>query len=289
MNPTRVWAVTAFAVVCMIGASSFPAAAANTRLAALDPTSIRDYSNYSDIPADQQGTVSSDCPAGTSVVAVGGFGSVDIGSIANANNTSAVVTSGAFPSEAARAAAVVSCAPNEQLAGTINVTRETHTSDTGIQGHVWTLSVGCPAGMQAFGGGGYFRAANGVPSKFGLISVNTVSRQGRSWSVRARNDVLTDTLVVTARCANASSSTLIVEQQFNADPKTGRAGGYANCPPGYLPISGGATVLSDARPSDTYSFLDFSLPVRGIRFGWYGSGYTMGANGRLQVRVLCGI
>ena len=51
--------------------------------------------------------------------------------------------------------ASVTCAPAAQFAGTTFATREQSVhSATGE----WTQTVTCPAGMRAFGGGGYFRA-----------------------------------------------------------------------------------------------------------------------------------
>jgi hypothetical protein len=284
-------ALIAVAAAGLLGTTSLPAAALPTQFANLVPSSIQDYYTNSDIPAGESRVQVSDCPAGSSAVAAGGMSSI-LESIA-ASNTAAAVHGAAGPGlpgvPQGFVYAVASCVPSQQLAGTTTVTRELHGGQQGIQGFSWGQNVNCPAGMRAFGGGGYFRTAGGAISNTGYaMSVNTINATGRGWYVRAKNSVQTDTLVVTTRCAYESSSTRIVSEVYPADTN-GQFQGYAYCPAGYVPISGGAQIMTDNSPADTYSWLDASLPVRGGENGWWAKGGTDGTNRRLEVRVLCGI
>jgi hypothetical protein len=209
--------------------------------------------------------------------------------IAAANGTSAAVSGSVNFSVEPHdfIQAVVSCVPSAQLSGTTTVTRESRKYSGGAAGFTWTGSAVCPAGMRAFGGGAYFRAANGAESQSGYaMSHNSVDPTGRTWLVRVKNSELTDTLVTTTRCAYESSSTLIVKTEY---PAVGdRANGYARCPVGYLPISGGAHLVSDDNERDMYRTLEVSTPVRNGSIGWFASGRTQGHNGRLYVYALCG-
>jgi hypothetical protein len=81
----------------------------------------------------------------------------------------------------------------------------------------------------------------------------------------------------TTRCAYQSSSTRIVKETYPA--VSGRAAGYAHCPAGYLPISGGAQIVSDDNVADITETREYSTPVRNGEIGWYAAGSTYGTNG----------
>jgi hypothetical protein len=186
--------------------------------------------------------------------------------------------------------AEVTCAPAAQLAGTTFATREQSAHSTAGE---WSQIVTCPAGMRAFGGGGYFRARNGARSTDPYsLSADTLTSNGRSWRVSALDTTFTDTLVVTTRCAPQSSSTRLVEEIFPIVPviagSPGRVSGYAHCPDGFTPISGGAEVTGDSPPIAAQPKLRVSVSVENGQIGWFGSAESAGTNARLHVIVLCG-
>jgi hypothetical protein len=288
MRTRSITVVMAMAAGGVLAAASTPAAALPNTFGALVPTSITDYRIEANIPPGQNQTATAPCPAGMSEVGVGGGAPGNsLNFIAAANGTSAVVSAPpGIPTDPNHfVQAVVSCAPSAQLAGTTTATRESTGHTSGLQGMSWGGVVTCPAGMRAFGGGGYFRSANGTLSTGYAMSYNSLSPNDRSWIVRAKNSNPTDTLVVTTRCAYESTSTRIVQETYPA--VSGRANGYAHCPAGYLPISGGAQIVSDNNVADTYETLMYSTPVRNGQIGWFALGSTSGTNGRLNVWALC--
>ena len=134
--------------------------------------------------------------------------------------------------------------------------------------------MNCPAGMRAFGGGGYFRAANGTPStSASALYANHPSASGRSWTVSALNMTFTDTLVVSTRCAFQSTSTRLLEFSYPIVPAVptteGQVGDYARCPAGFLPISGGASLTQDGASSAAQPRLVWSVLVDNGQIGWF--------------------
>lgn len=275
-----------------------PSTSASSAIAApfggLVPSTLWDYYNTAKIPAGHSQSATASCPAGTSAVSVGGGQNALGGLAVGADGASAVASSSAPFNDPNRfVQSVVTCAPSTQLAGTTTVARQSYAGNRGLQGVSWGLAANCPAGMRAFGGGGYFKDKFGAVSESGYaMSINGPSRTGRSWVVRAKNSTSTDTLVVTTRCAIQSASTRLVEEVFPMIPGPGQVGseryGYAHCPAGYLPISGGAAITSDTNPENTYTTLNWSVPVRSGQIGWFAQGYSTGPNAKLYVYALCG-
>jgi hypothetical protein len=145
--------------------------------------------------------------------------------------------------------------------------------------------------MRAFGGGGYFKATDGTISRDTFdLNANSPTPDGRGWTVSALDNTFTDRLIVTTRCAYQSSSTRLVEETFPipTEPGTGYTSGYAHCPEGYWPISGGARLTQDGSASSAQPFLVWSVSVRNGQIGWFASGRSGGEHPVLHVIALCG-
>jgi hypothetical protein len=275
------------------GEAQPPAAtsAAAPHFAGLIPSTFHEVYNFADIPLSGVQSVTAECPPGEWAVSIGG-GGTPLGSIAPGTNGSSAVatTSSPRPNLDWDINTEVSCAPASQFAGTTVITGEQPAKT--VPGGRYTRSLECPAGMRAFGGGGYFRTASGALSTTGEgLIANSVTNQGKVWRVVAVDKVLTDVLVVVTRCAPQSSSTrlMAVSYLMQRDPVTGvkSAGGYAECPPGYRPISGGAIITSSA--GDETGRLNWSVPSLSSTLGWYAEGTSNSAvEARLNVIVLCG-
>jgi hypothetical protein len=288
---------TTLAATMAIGAvlAVAPSADADTpsTFAGLVPNTF--VTNYATkvVPALDSATAIATCPSGTKAISAGGLYGGGFSSITpGPEQESGTATARAGASDiGTEVVSEVTCAPTAQLAGTTFATREqsAHT-DVGE----WTQTVTCPAGMRAFGGGGYFRAKDGSRSATAFfLSADTLTTNGRSWRVSARNTTFTDTLVVTTRCAPQSSSTRLVEEVFPIVPQpgtiVGRANGYAHCPDGFTPISVGAEVTGDSPPVAAQPKLVVSVSVPNGQIGWFGSAESGGTNPQLHVVVLCGI
>ncbi len=292
MNIRRIAMMMAVAVLGVLSVAT-PATATATTFGALVPSTFtQHYSPPASIPLSGPVSVTAQCPAGTQAVSVGGLADTLDSITPGPGHDTGVATSHASNGNLGSAiVAQATCAPTAQFAGTTAFTREQHVhSSTGE----WTATVTCPAGMRAFGGGGYFRASNGTlsTSEF-FMSANTLTSNGRSWLVSAQDNTFTDTLVVTTRCAPQSSSTRLVEEVFPIIPVTGgsggKANGYAHCPAGFLPISGGAQVTTDNPPSAAQPQLTVSALVDNGQIGWFGNGaFNAGENAQLHVIALCG-
>jgi hypothetical protein len=297
MKVRRTAVMTALAAgLALAGAT--PAAAATPTFGAMVPSTFQEVLKAESVPPSGLNSATAPCPAGKAAVSVGGFSSASGGSAAGlagitpgVGNTSGVATARADRNEQnAHVIAQVTCAPSAQLAGSTLVTHETSVHSSLGE---WSTIVNCPAGMRAFDGGGYFRARNGTVSTDGfLLSANTLSVNARTWIVSAVDKTFSDTLVVTARCVPESSSTRLVEEVFPVVPQPGTTGGrvdgYAHCPAGFLPISGGAQFTQDGSPLPSLSGLTESTLVRGGIVGWHASGFSQGEHAALHVVALCG-
>lgn len=275
-----------------ISVASPAVAATHSTFGALIPSSfVEEYGN-APVPESDVGSVTVACPAGTAAVSTGGGGVLDglTGITPAANFTSGVATARAGRGDhAAHVTGMVTCAPTAQFAGTTIATSRPQAahSTTGE----WTQTVTCPAGMRAFAGGGYFKAADGTLSRDNFdLNANSLTPDGRGWTVSALDNTFTDRLIVTTRCAYQSSSTRLVEESFPipTEPGTGYTSGYAHCPEGYLPISGGARITQDGLASSAQPFLVWSVSVRNGQVGWYAGGRSGGEHPVLHVSALCG-
>jgi hypothetical protein len=292
MNIRRIAMMMAVAVLGVLSVATPATATARTFGALVPSTFTQVYSPPATIPLTGPVSVTAQCPAGTEAVSVGGLADTLDSITPGPGHDSGVATSHASNGNLGSAiVAQATCAPTAQFAGTTPFTREQHVHSTTGE---WTQTVTCPAGMRAFGGGGYFKASNGTLStnEF-FMSANTLTANGRSWTVSALDNTFTDTLVVTTRCAPQSSSTRLVEEIYPIVPVTGatggKANGYAHCPAGFLPISGGAQVTTDNPPSAAQPQLTTSVLVDNGQIGWFANGgYNAGEHAQLHVIALCG-
>ncbi|MFC5834788.1 hypothetical protein [Nonomuraea insulae] len=154
--------------------------------------------------------------------------------------------------------AVVACLPQAQLGSTTRVT--TQFPPTSAVLHKGTVT--CPAGFYSFGGGGYFVDAGGFrTSNTDFMTVNAPTPDGRGWAYAARNNSVTDRLVVTARCAQSASPRRDMLVQASTPSVNGQlVTANAICPSGWTAISGGiALIKADGTPS--LGFADISMPI----------------------------
>jgi hypothetical protein len=294
MNIRRMMMTVAMAVAVGGTLAAAPPAVAATpsTFGALVPSSFVEFFRHVPLPESSVQDATAVCPAGSAAVSVGGGGAEElIGITPGPAGDSGVATGRAGRGQRdAEIIAQVTCAPIAQFAGTTVATRQQSVhSDLGE----WTQTVTCPAGMRAVGGGGYFKARNGTVSKDEIfMSANSLTVNGRGWTVSAVDNTFTDTLVVTTRCAAQSSSTRLVEETYPIVPPrgsgVGTANGYAHCPAGFLPISGGAQITQDGTPLPSQSNLQYSVSVPRVSIGWFGSGSSGGEHAVLHVIALCG-
>ncbi|MHA6758734.1 hypothetical protein [Streptacidiphilus sp. PAMC 29251] len=129
--------------------------------------------------------------------------------------------------------------------------------------------VYCPAGMRAFGGGGYVLKPSGILSTNAQEMVsNAVSADGTGWTFAASTFGAKESLVVTTQCAPLTGS--YVSQTGTPAPIYSRVNVYGPCLPGYTALSGGV-YLSKADGNEVESgAIDYSIPASGNR--WYTDG-----------------
>lgn len=147
--------------------------------------------------------------------------------------------------------------------------------------------VYCPAGMRAFGGGGYMAKPSGIIStdSYDMVS-NSVSADGTGWTFAATTTAAKESLVVTTQCAPLRSS--YVSQTGTPAPYFTPANVYGSCAPGYTALSGGV-YLSKPDGSEVRSgLIDYSVPASGNRWYTDGTSYEDPAGGdKLVALVQC--
>lgn len=294
---TTVLAVVLGGVLSVTVAAPPAGAALAPRLAALVPSTFTELYQTQDVPESSTGSATATCPAGTAAVSVGGLGAEElIGLTPGTTYTSSVASASTGRGQREGfAEAQVTCAPAAQFAGSAIATRQQ--SVHGPNGE-YTATVTCPAGKRAFGGGGYFRTRSGTIRYDAALylSANTLTADGRGWTVSAVNQSVfgdpdpASILVVNARCAPQSSATRLVEELYPLVPEPGikRATGYAHCPVGLLPISGGAAITQDGSANASRTQLIASVSVQSGQVGWFGGGNSIGEHAVLHVVTLCG-
>lgn len=233
-------ALTAVAGIMAVGAALAPTAAAD------GPTSIRYVDAYPHRPNGGLpflATVA--CPVGMYVVSAGADNmliyslspiSPAVPSVDLANFTAVLVTG--RPDHPAGNPFTdpivhVACAPAARLANAVSVrTQVAPGGDTG--------TARCPAGLRAFGGGAYYLAPDGHYSVSGdRVDEDSVTSDGRAWTFRGSNTNARDRLIVTTQCAPLAGSYVAT-----AAALSGQDFVYAGCFFGYLPLSGGARMVT---------------------------------------------
>jgi hypothetical protein len=291
MTITMMAVAVAAGGVLSVATTATAATATAPTFGALVPSTFVDvHSPPATIPLTGVVSATAQCPAGMAAVSSGGLADGLFSITPGPGYDSGVVVARAVNgNNGLPIIAGVTCAPAAQFAGTTVATHETRAHSTTGE---WTATVTCPAGMRAFGGGGHFRASNGAFStdEF-FLSADAPTSNGRGWTVGALDNTFTDTLVVSTRCAFQSSSTRLVEEIYPVVPvpgaSVGKAQGYAHCPAGFVPISGGAWFTQDGPPSGAQPQLSVSIMGKG-RIGWFAGGIDGSDHPQLHVIVLCG-
>lgn len=148
--------------------------------------------------------------------------------------------------------------------------------------------VYCPAGMHAFGGGGYMVKPFGIGG-FSRDSVqmvsNTVTADGTGWTFAADTFSANDAPVITTQCAPLRGS--YVSQTGTPAPNDAQpVNTYGPCPPGYTALSGGVYLSKPNGSEEQNGVLDYSIPASGNR--WYVQGMSFGfGNDKLVALEQC--
>ena len=234
-------ALVAVAGILAVGAALAPPATANVL------TSIRYVDAYPGQPNGGgafRATVA--CPAGMYVVSAGASNMVirslspispAVPSQHLANFTAVLVTgtpsypdtSNPFLNPVVHAA----CAPASRLSGAVSVTTQ------GAPG-VTSGTARCPAGLRAFGGGAYYLAPDGHFSTSGQqVDEDSLSSDGQAWTFRGSSTNVRNRLIVTTQCAPLAGSYVAT-----ATALSGHDFVYVKCFSGYLPLSGGARMVT---------------------------------------------
>jgi len=211
------------------------------------------------------GTVS--CPSGTRLVysgasAIGG----QLTGIAPDINSFTSATATAYAPEGLQV--FIGC---ESTAALSEVTTQTTALPAGTTGFR-RGEVHCPAGMHAFGGGGYMVKPFGIGGfsrdSTEMVS-NAVSADGTGWTFAAQQNNVKDFVVITTQCAPLRGS--YVSQTGTPAPHNQNVGVIGSCLPGYTALSGGA-YLSQADGNEVPNgFLFSSTPLSGNRWFVYGN------------------
>ena len=254
--------VVAAAGLLMAGAAS-PAAAAPA--ASLVPSSIQYVTNnIYGASFTHIGPAAVSCPAGTRMVS-GGAGHAFIGAIAPYANFTAVAADG-LPIAGTNPdflQITVGCAPASLLPNLTSRIIGVPVPSAGVPRGV----VYCPAGMRAFGGGGYFRTPQGRYRAGGVMFSNTVSADGTGWTVSGSAGA-GDLLILFTQCASLNGYVAT-----NSVPLTPGGVGqvYATCAPGYTALSGGV-YLSRSDGTEHPGNIMWSIPASvGGSSSWYVS------------------
>jgi len=146
--------------------------------------------------------------------------------------------------------------------------------------------VYCPAGMHAFGGGGYMVKPFGIGG-FSRDSVemvsNAVTADGTGWTYAAYTSSSNDAPVITTQCAPLRGS--YVSQTGTPAPVVQHVNTYGPCPPGYTALSGGVYLSQANGNEEQNGFVDYSIPASGNR--WYVDGISFGNGDKLVALEQC--
>jgi hypothetical protein len=260
--------VAAAAFAATVGLSASPAAAAT-----VNPGDIHEVWTTISGPVGTKvgGYVS--CPAGMKVVSAGG-GNAQLASLTTTTDGNGAYASGVLTNPGAPYLPLqAECVPAAALAGSTVATITVNDHRRPVGGYaLFSATAKCPAGSYAFGGGGYFTTQSGVSMYPVSMQANAPTADGTGWTFAAYARRGNDTLNVRTQCAPAPTSSFLVSATYPV-PTTGTrtAQGYANCPAGHMPLSGGAYLTN---PDDIQSNLFYSDAVRNpspYLSGWYAS------------------
>jgi hypothetical protein len=141
--------------------------------------------------------------------------------------------------------------------------------------------VYCPAGMHAFGGGGYMTNPSGhISTDAYYMTSNAVSADGTGWTFDAFTIAPKDSVVITTQCAPLRDSYVSqtgTPAPFNPSPPFQHANVYGSCRPGYTALSGGVYLSKPDGNEVRDGLIDYSIPVSGNR--WYTDGVSWDTTG----------
>jgi hypothetical protein len=210
------------------------------------------------------GTVS--CPSGSRVVssgasAAGGLGAQLVGIAPDVNSFTSATATAFAPGYLS---ITIGCEPTAALSEVTSRTIQLPYGSGWRHGVVY-----CPAGMHAFGGGGYMVRPFGVLSRTSFfMTSNTVSADGTGWTYSAYAGETNAAPVITTQCAPLRGS--YVSQTGTPAPQTAQVNVYGSCLPGYTALSGGVYLSQPDGNASSAGTIDYSMPVSGNR--WYVDG-----------------
>lgn len=260
--------VTATAVVA--GSSASPAGAA------INPVGLdKESQNFFPQPGHTavEGTVT--CPAGMFVVAAAA-GGVLLDTLRPVGNFTEVNATGRITAPGDALTVTATCAPVGQLGVVTSVTKEFPSNGAAFR-HGF---VQCPAGFYAYGGGGHYTNSlhGNSPNGINMVS-NSPGADGTKWTFAGTDNVLSDSMEITAQCAQMASPRrdLIIQSGTPTVPNN-FVGGFADCPAGWTAISGGV-YLSNANGSEAPGQTIWSIPFSraGGISSWFASGQANSA------------
>ena len=271
MRIPRIAVAAALAAGTVVGALASAAAPASADVPASNPIQyVTQYFWGGSTSTQVIGTVS--CPSGTRVVSSGA-------SASGGQLTGIAPDINSFTSATATAYApgylqiTIGCEPTAAMSEVTTRTIQLPYGSGVRRGVVY-----CPAGMRAFGGGGYMVKPFGIGgfSRDSLEMVsNTVSADGTGWTFEADTSSANDAPVITTQCAPLRGS--YVSQTGTPAPNGQRVNLYGSCLPGYTALSGGVYLSKPNGSEEPSGFLDYSIPASGNR--WYVDGFSAGSAG----------
>jgi hypothetical protein len=129
----------------------------------------------------------------------------------------------------------------------------------------------CPAGMHAFGGGGFMMNPSGhISTDAYEMTSNAVSADGTGWTFAASTVGPNDRVVINVQCAPLRGS--YVSQTGTPAPQFKLANVYGFCQPGYTALSGGVYLSKPDGNEVRSGYIDYSVPASGNR--WYTDGMS---------------
>jgi hypothetical protein len=266
----RIGFVARIAALAMITATAVVAGPSSPAAAAITPIGLDIESrNFFVVPGQTAIEGSVTCPFGTSVVAAAA-GGVLLDTVRPVAGT-IVSATGRINATGDALTVTAVCAPVQRLGLVREAVKEFHSDGRAFRSGVVT----CDEGFYAFGGGGFYQnSRHGTSSNGHNMVANAPSADGRGWTFAGTDNVLSDTLVVTARCAQmASPRRDFIAQSATRSVANNFVGGFADCPAGWTAISGGV-YLSNANGSEAPGESIWSIPSsrRGANSSWFAAG-----------------
>lgn len=177
------------------------------------------------------------------------------------------------------------CAPVSQATDTSIATFTAQASPSTLR----TGTAMCPVGKLAYAGGGNFMTSQAFFSTSGTRLVGSYpTADGRGWTVTGHTSAPTDRLVIRTLCAPLTGSQ---PRQETFAPVNGVGQGYANCPFGMRPLTGGAYMTNVNNGDSVNGRLIHTLRVSSSnvndRQAWFAAAVDLRPEERLVVRVRC--